>query len=67
MSEKKPLDLEFDRLEKLVKSKKQVVIYFCNGYQLRAVVNNYDNNVLIVTAGDKPMMVYRHNISSITL
>lgn len=67
MDEMKSVDLEFDQLEKLVKSKKQVVIFFCNGYQLRAVIHEYDANVMIVTVNDKRMMVYRQNISSITL
>lgn len=67
MNEQNTTDLEFEQLEKLVKSKKTVKIYLRNGYQMNAVIEKFDSNVIIVTANNKRMMLYRQNLSSIDL
>lgn len=67
MDEQEMVDLEFDWLERLVKSKRTVKIYMRTGYAMFAVIEAFDANVLIVKAKDKRMMLYRQNLSSIDL
>ena len=67
MSEEKKVDLEFEQLERLLKSKKSTVIYLCNGYQMAGTIENYDSNVIIVRTEKGRKMVYRHNVSSFNL
>lgn len=67
MDDQKTIDLEFMHLESLVKSQKTVTIFTCNGYQMKAVINDFDSNVIIATVNGQRQMVYRHNVSGITL
>lgn len=65
MSEHK--DLEFEQLDKLVKTKKTVTIFTRNGYRLTGTVQDYDSNVIIANVNSERQMIYRDNISSILL
>lgn len=67
MSEQKQKDLEFEQLGKLVKSKKTVIIFTRNGYQLKGTIQDYDSNVIIGNMSGERQMIYRDNISSILL
>lgn len=42
-------------------------IHMINGYQINnAIVRSFDNFVILVDAGEKQMLLYKHAISTIT-
>ena len=59
--------LEREKLEELCKSRKEVGIYLRNGFKLKAVVKNFDDEVIVVNVMGKKQMVYKHMISSIEM
>lgn len=67
MEETKTVDLEFNELAKLVAKKKKVTLFTKNGFQIRGVIEDYDNNVILVKTENDFCMVYRTALSTIAL
>ena len=59
--------LEQELLEGLCKSRKEVRIFLQNGFQLKGVTKNFDDEVIMINAMGKRQMVYKHMVSSIDL
>ena len=59
--------LEREMLEGLCKSRKEVRIFLQNGFQLKGVIKNFDDEVILINAMGKRQMVYKHMVSSIDL
>lgn len=54
-------------LSELRKNKIPVTIHIVNGYQLNGIIIlGYDSFVITVEAAGKPMMIYKHAISTIS-
>ena len=48
------------------KNKTQLTIHLLNGFQLKGIVNGFDNFTVILDCDDKQMLIYKHSISTIT-
>ena len=63
----KPVNLQDTVLNRVRKDKTPLTIHLINGYQInKALVQSFDNFVLLVTVNEKQMLLYKHAISSIT-
>lgn len=48
------------------KSKMLVTIHLVNGFQLKGIVNGFDNYVIVLDSDGKQMLVYKHAVTTIT-
>ena len=48
------------------KTKISVTIHLVNGFQLKGIVKGFDNYVIVLDTEDKQMLVYKHEITTIT-
>lgn len=53
-------------LNTLRKEKKEVTIFFMNGFQMKGFIKAFDEFCVIVHANGKDQMVYKHAISTIS-
>ena len=61
----KPNTLQDRFLQKLKKEKIAVTIFLVSGYQLRGLVEGYDNYTVIIRTGDVQQLIYKHAISTV--
>ena len=61
----KSINLQDVFLNQVRKENVGVVIHLTNGFQLRGNVKGFDNFTVILDAGGKQMMVYKHAISTV--
>lgn len=57
--------LQEELLDELVNEKIPVTIYLMNGFQIRGIVADHDDAVVVVVAEEKQQIVYKHAISTI--
>lgn len=62
----KPINLQDGFLNQVRKENAQVIIFLVNGFQLRGLVKGFDNFTLVLENENKPHLVYKHAISTIT-
>ena len=60
-------DLEAAILEDAAKKKKPVRLITINGYQMNAVIDDFDGNVILCRIAGRKHMVYRNALSTIVL
>lgn len=48
------------------KTKMLVTIHLVNGFQLKGIVNGFDNYVIVLDSDGKQMLVYKHAVTTIT-
>ncbi len=60
----KPNTLQDRFLHKLKTEKIAVTIFLVSGYQLRGLVEGYDNYTVIIKTGDVQQLIYKHAIST---
>ncbi len=63
---KNPVVLQDLILNTLRKEHIPVTIHITNGFQIRGMIQGFDNFVVIVDSDGKQMMIYKHAISSVT-
>lgn len=57
--------LQEELLDELANEKIPVTIYLMNGFQIRGIVADHDDAVVVVVAEEKQQIVYKHAISTI--
>lgn len=57
--------LQEDLLNEIADEKVPVSIFLMNGFQIRGIVADHDDAVVVVEAEDKQQIVYKHAISTI--
>ena len=62
----KPINLQDGFLNQVRKENAQVIVFLVNGFQLRGLVRGFDNFTLVLENENKPHLVYKHAISTIT-
>ena len=62
----KPINLQDGFLNQVRKENAQVIVFFVNVFQLRGLVKGFDNFTLVLENENKPHLVYKHAISTIT-
>lgn len=62
----KPINLQDGFLNQVRKENAQVIVFLVNGFQLRGLVKGFDNFTLVLENENKPHLVYKHAISTIT-
>ena len=63
----KPINVQDTLLNTVKKGYIPVSIHVTNGFQIKnALVQAFDSFVLLVEVGGRPMMIYKHAISTIT-
>jgi host factor-I protein len=62
---KQQINLQDSFLNQVRKENIPVTIYLINGVQLKGTVRGFDNFTVILDSEAKPMLVYKHAISTI--
>lgn len=62
----KPMNLQDGFLNQVRKENIQVIVFLINGFQLRGFVRGFDNFTLTLENDEKPHLIYKHAISTIT-
>ena len=47
------------------REKQQSIIFLVNGFQLRGVVNGFDNFTVVLDSDGKQQLIYKHAISTV--
>ncbi|MCU5746784.1 RNA chaperone Hfq [Staphylococcus sp. SQ8-PEA] len=47
--------------------KTEVIIFFTNGFQMKGVIEDYDEQIVILYSKGKQHLIYKHAISTFTL
>jgi host factor-I protein len=61
----KMINIQDEFLKYVRKEKISVLIYLTNGFQLKGIVTNFDNFIVIIEAEGKQQMIYKHAISTV--
>lgn len=48
------------------KNKTNLTVHLLNGFQIKGIVQGFDNFTVILNCDDKMMLIYKHSISTIT-
>lgn len=48
----------------LQQEKIQITVFLISGYQIRGLVQGFDNYTLVVKSGDSQQLIYKHAIST---
>ena len=48
------------------KNKSNLTVHLLNGFQIKGIVQGFDNFTVILNCDDKMMLIYKHSISTIT-
>lgn len=48
-----------------MKEKVPVTLFLMNGFQIRGVITEFDDNVLVIVTDGKQQMIYKHGISTV--
>ena len=59
------INLQDAILKEVRREKVPVTLFLMNGFQLRGVVNGYDNFVVVLVTDGKQQMIYKHAISTL--
>ena len=59
------INLQDAILKEVRREKVPVTLFLMNGFQLRGVVNGYDNFVVVLVSDGKQQMIYKHAISTL--
>ena len=59
------INLQDAILKEVRRDKVPVTLFLMNGFQLRGVVNGYDNFVVVLVSDGKQQMIYKHAISTL--
>ena len=59
------INLQDAILKEVRREKIPVTLFLMNGFQLRGVVNGYDNFVVVLVTDGKQQMIYKHAISTL--
>ena len=59
------INLQDAILKEVRRDKVPVTLFLMNGFQLRGVVNGYDNFVVVLGSDGKQQMIYKHAISTL--
>ena len=59
------INLQDAILKEVRRDKIPVTLFLMNGFQLRGVVNGYDNFVVVLITDGKQQMIYKHAISTL--
>lgn len=58
--------LQDDLLNEIVDEKVPVTIFLMNGFQIRGMIADHDDAIVVVEADGKQQLIYKHAISTIT-
>ncbi len=58
------VNLQDEFLAHLQKEKIQITVFLISGYQIRGLVQGFDNYTVIVQSGDTQQLIYKHAIST---
>ncbi len=58
--------LQEELLEEIIDDKVPVTVFLMNGFQIRGLISDHDDAVVVVEAEGKQQIVYKHAISTIT-
>jgi host factor-I protein len=59
------INLQDAILKEVRREKIPVTLFLMNGFQLRGVVNGYDNFVVVLITDGRQQMIYKHAISTL--
>ena len=59
------INLQDAILKEVRRERIPVTLFLMNGFQLRGVVNGYDNFVVVLITDGKQQMIYKHAISTL--
>ncbi|HZK43429.1 MAG TPA: RNA chaperone Hfq [Syntrophomonadaceae bacterium] len=63
---KQQLNLQDAFLNQIRKEKIPVTIFLVNGFQIKGLVNGFDNFTVIIEMDQKQQLIYKHAISTIS-
>ncbi len=66
MNDKTVRNLQDTFLAQVCKNKILVTIYLVNGFQIRGIVQEFDNFTMLVLSDQKQQLVYKHAVSTIS-
>lgn len=52
-------------LNKARKENMNITVFLVNGYQIKGIVNGFDNYTLVMDSDGKQQLIYKHAISTI--
>lgn len=52
-------------LNKARKENMSITVFLVNGYQIKGIVNGFDNYTLVMDSDGKQQLIYKHAISTI--
>lgn len=58
--------LQDDLLNEIVDEKIPVTVFLMNGFQIRGIVADHDDAVIVIETEGKQQIVYKHAVSTIT-
>lgn len=58
--------LQDDLLNEIVDEKIPVTIFLMNGFQIRGMIADHDDAIVVVETDGKQQLIYKHAISTIT-
>lgn len=58
--------LQDDLLNEIVDEKVPVTIFLMNGFQIRGMIADHDDAIVVVETDGKQQLIYKHAISTIT-
>lgn len=59
------MSLQDEILREAMKEKMPVTLFLMNGFQIRGVITEFDDNVLVIVTDGKQQMIYKHGISTV--
>lgn len=59
------MSLQDEILREAMKEKVPVTLFLMNGFQIRGVITEFDDNVLVIVTDGKQQMIYKHGISTV--
>lgn len=58
--------LQDDLLNEIVDEKMPVTVFLVNGFQIRGIVADHDDAVIVIETEGKQQIVYKHAVSTIS-
>ena len=57
--------LQDELLDEIVEGKVSATIYLMNGFQLRGIILDHDDAVIVIEQEGKHQMIYKHAVSTV--
>lgn len=58
--------LQDDLLDEIVNERVPVTLFLMNGFQIRGIVKDHDDAVIVIEAEGRQQIIYKHAISTIS-